>query len=274
MRAIYLWLKSKKILLIIGLVVIFVTIAGGFIFKYLKSNSIPKIIIWAWERPENLLFINDKNIGVAFLAGSIIFKDSKITIKPRLQPLLINREIPMIPVIRIDNLDKNNQLQLSDDQFSEVLEFIIKTCSQNKIAGCQLDFDAKISERDFYKKLIIKVRNGIPKSIPLSITALASWCDINSWLDDLPIDEAIPMFFRLGTDEYLIRNNLVGESFMKAKICQNSIGISIDEPLPPSKYLKNRKIYIFNPHPWTHEDFSNILKEVERKLIKQDKINK
>jgi len=40
------------------------------------------------------------------------------------------------------------------------------------------------------------------------------------------------MFFRLGADEYIIRNNLTGESFMKAATCQKSIGISLDEPRP------------------------------------------
>jgi len=250
----------------LGLVIILIIISGVFSFEYLKSNSQPKIIIWAWERPENLLFIDDKNIAVAFLAGSIIFKDLGVTMKPRLQPLIVNQKTSMIPVIRIDNLNENSQL--SDDQFSKAFDFIIKTCSQNKIAGCQLDFDAKISERNFYKKLIIKVRNEMPKSIPLSITALVSWCDINSWLDDLPIQEAVPMFFRLGIDENLIRHNLVGESFMKAKICQKAVGISVDEPLPKSGYLQNRRIYIFNPKSWTSSDFLNIMKLVEAEVNK------
>ncbi len=265
MRTIYLWLKSKKTLLISGFVIIFVIIFGFFSSEYLKSNSIPKIIIWAWERPENLLFINNKNIGVAFYAGTITFSGSETIFQPRLQPLAINPEVPVISVIRIVNKENS---QLSNDQLLSAVDLIVKICSQQGRSSCQIDFDVKSSEINFYKKLILKTRDGLPKSIPLSITTLTSWCHLGSWVDNLPINEAIPMFYRLGPDEYLIRHDLVGESFMKAKNCQKAIGISTDEPIPQSKYLKNRRIYIFNPHSWTVEDFSDIIKKIKKKLAK------
>jgi len=253
------YFKFKNILLISGLIII-----SFLIFFYINFGKYsPRIFIWAWERPENLLFIDNKNIGVAFHAGIITFSDSETFFRPRLQSLAIDSKISPIAVIRIENREKGSQLKNS--QLSKAADLIVKTCSQNKISGCQIDFDAKSLEINFYKDLILKTRDNLPKSIPLSITALVSWCHFGSWLEDLPIDEAIPMFFRLGIDEYVIRNNLIGESFMKARICQKSIGISIDEPLPKSEYLKNRRIYIFNPDSWTLEDFSNIIKEVEGK---------
>ena len=255
------YLKFKNILLISGLIII-----SFLIFFYINFGKYsPRIFIWAWERPENLLFIDNKNIGVAFYAGIITFSDSEIFFKPRLQLLAIDSEIYKIAVIRIETENKEKGSQLNNSQLSKAVDLIVRTCSQNKISGCQIDFDAKSLEINFYKDLILKTRDNLPKSIPLSITALVSWCHLGSWLEDLPIDEAVPMFFRLGVDEYIIRNNLVGESFMKTAICQKSIGISIDEPLPQSKYLKNRRIYIFNPDSWTLEDFSNIIKEVEGK---------
>ncbi len=251
--------KLKNILLISGLIII-----SLFILFYINFNKYsPKIFIWAWERPENLLFVNSKNIGVAFYAGIITFSDAETFFRPRLQPLAINSKIFPIAVIRIENRESSSQLKNS--QLLKAVDLIVKTCSQNKISGCQIDFDAKSLEINFYKDLILKTRNNLPRSIPLSITALVSWCHFGSWLEDLPIDEVVPMFFRLGIDEYVIRNNLVGESFMKARICQKSIGISVDEPLPQSEYLKNRRIYIFNPDPWALEDFSNIIKKIKEK---------
>lgn len=252
--------KSRfKLILWLIIIVIFPIF---FLYSNLGKYS-PKIFIWAWEKPENLLFIDDKNIGVAFYAGTITFSNSKTFFKPRLQPLAINPKISKIAVIRIKNMEKSDQL--NNNQLSKAVDLIVKTCSRNKISGCQIDFDAKNSEIDFYKELILKTRDNLPKSIALSITALVSWCHLGSWLEDLPIKEAVPMFFRLGIDEHLIRNNLVGQSFMKARICQKSIGISVDEPLPPSQYLKNRKIYIFNPEPWTVNNFSAIIKEIEER---------
>ena len=41
-------------------------------------------------------------------------------------------------------------------------------------------------QRKFYRALLSQVREEIPPSLPLSITALASWCICDNWLDDLP----------------------------------------------------------------------------------------
>jgi hypothetical protein len=257
------YFKFSNLFLALGVIIF----SSVIFFLRLNSNPYsPKIFLWAWERPENLLFLDNKNnvnIGVAFYAGIITFSDSKTFFRPRLQPLAINPKISPIAVIRIENKEYRHQLE--NNQLLEAVDLIVKICSQNKISGCQLDFDAANSEIDFYKKLIWETKNNLPQSMPLSITTLVSWCHSGSWLEDLPIDEAVPMFFRLGLDDYLIRSHFVGESFMKARICQKSIGISLDEPLPQSKYLENRRIYIFNPNSWTLEDFSNIIKEIEER---------
>lgn len=253
--------------LILGLVIISVVL----IFYYLRPHPLPQIIIWAWERPENLLFINNKNIKVAFYAGSINFSDSETIFKPRLQPLAINPDTPVIAVIRIVNNERDNPL--GRKQLSEAVDLIVENCLQEGIGSCQIDFDVKNSEIDFYKELIFETRDNLPKSIPLSITTLVSWCHLGSWLEDLPVEEVVPMFYRLGPDENLIRQDLVGESFMGAEICQRAIGISVDEPLPQTKYLKNRRIYIFNPDPWTSNDFLNIIKKIKAETAKTNKSN-
>jgi len=198
---------------------------------------------------------------VVFYAGVITFSDSRTTFRPRLQPLTIDPKILPIAVVRMNN--KMLGADLSSEQLLTAVNLITKVCSQNRISGCQIDFDARSSEIDFYKKVITKTRASLPRSMPLSITALVSWCHLGSWMENLPIDEAVPMFFRLGLDKNIIRNDLVGESFMNAKICQKSIGIAIDEPLPQSKYLKGRKVYIFNPNSWTVKDFSDIIQKVK-----------
>ena len=233
--------KLSKQLFLLGMILIF-GVAIIFLFKF-KINHEPAITLWAWERPENLLFLKDYNVRVAFLAGTIVFNGTETTLIPRRQPLEVSDETPLIAVIRIEVKNKNGEGlgEISEQQTIQALEFIDQRCSGDRFSGCQIDFDAKVSERDFYKKLLTQARQKIPKTISLSITSLVSWCDINSWLDDLPIEEAVPMFFRMGQDDHVVRYNLVGKSFMKAEICQKSIGVSTDEVSPPSKYLeKNR----------------------------------
>ena len=38
----------------------------------------------------------------------------------------------------------------------------------------------------------------MPDNVPLSMTALASFCVGDRWLQDLPVDEAIPMIYQDG----------------------------------------------------------------------------
>jgi hypothetical protein len=42
------------------------------------------------------------------------------------------------------------------------------------------------------------VRATLPAGRELSMTALASWCDTERWLGTAPVDEVVPMLFRMG----------------------------------------------------------------------------
>lgn len=259
--------------IIILLIFIFLTII--FIFSLIIKNKLEhsfkqspsNIVLWAWERPENLNFLKNTGVGVAFLAGSIEFKNSLIKSTPRLQPLSVDANTPMTAVIRIDNVE-HRDMNFAEHEFTTISEFIVRICSTNiKVTHCQVDFDALESERKFYKNLIADVRKRLPERMQLSITALVSWCHSGSWIDDLPINNAIPMFFQLGVDEYVVRNDMTDASFMQSKMCQKSIGISTNEPLPDIKYLKDRSVYIFNSKSWTLEDYRRIMKSVSGKLL-------
>ncbi len=218
-----------------------------------------KIIIWSWERNEDLTFLN-RNVFVSYYAGSVILKNGRMSISERTQPLKLNSDTKVIPVVRIDNFD--NAEDLTAQRIQSIGDFIIEMCNREQVVGCQIDFDAKTSEKPAYTSLISLVRDKLPKNIPLSITALVSWCDKYSWINDTKIDFAIPMFYRLGPDKNSIRNGYTGQTFMKSSKCANSIGISTDEPLPMRKYIGNRDIYVFNPNSWNEEGFERIIRAI------------
>src|SRR6266480_6761022 len=52
-----------------------------------RSDRMPRVILWAWERPTDLRFINPKETGVAFLARTIRLRSGEVEVRPRLQPL-------------------------------------------------------------------------------------------------------------------------------------------------------------------------------------------
>ncbi len=117
------------------------------------------------------------------------------------------------------------------------------------IASIQIDFDARQSEREFYRQLISDVRRKLPANLTLSITALTSWCTGDDWLTDLPIEDAVPMLFRMGPDRQQVLARVQnGQAFASAP-CRNSYGIATDEPVLHLDATK--RLYVFNPKPWT-----------------------
>lgn len=218
----------------------------------------PKTILWAWERPENLSFIDPAQTGVAFLARTLYLRDSELIVRPRLQPLRIPPGAAVTAVVRIET-DTSKPLEWSQSQRQKTIDAIAELSSLPAIRALQIDFDARQSERKLYRDLLHGVRNRLDASIPLSMTALASWCMYDNWLTELPVDEAVPMLFRMGVDERNVLLYLARHRRFAAKLCQTSVGVSLDEQRP--KLPAHRRIYVFNPKPWSESAVQTMLAE-------------
>jgi hypothetical protein len=222
----------------------------------LKLTGFPSIILWAWERPEDLRFLDSDKFAVAFLAQTLKLKDNEVHVQARRQALKVSPETRLIAVTRIETL-KNNALapDLSKAQSDECAQLILDTLKLKNVAAIQIDFDAKVSERGFYQTLLKKLRNRLPNETPLSMTSLASFCIGDPWIKDLPVNEAIPMAFRMGSDEKLVKKFLADGNDFPVALCRKSIGIATDEPLTIN-FGKSRRIYVFKASPkgWTRAD--------------------
>jgi hypothetical protein len=227
-----------------------------------RMNDLPRVILWAWERPEDLRFINPQEIGVAFLAATITLSDDRVITRPRLQPLALAPETKRIAVARLETEVRRRPL-FSDQQRHRIVAELIKLAQGDNVAAIQIDFDALRSERLFYRALLGDLRTGLPASTRLSITALASWCLGDNWIADLPIDEAVPMLFRMGADHENIQMRLKAGDDFSALVARHSVGISTDEPL--SARFTSRRVYIFNPRPWSAQSVEQITREVQQK---------
>ena len=218
----------------------------------------PDVMLWAWERPEDLRFIDPHEIGVAFLARTIQVTGEKVYVRPRLQPLNIPQGTYLVAVVRLQ-ISRKERPQFSPSLCSKVASAMGEMKNMKGVSAVQIDFDAKASERVFYSEIIHELRKELPAAIALSITALASWCIHDYWLLALPIDEAIPMLFRMGPEGDWVSLFLEeGRDFRP--LCNKSIGISADEH--PPKIPKGRRLYLFNPKPWSEEAFRKVIREV------------
>ena len=214
------------------------------------ENHFPQTILWAWERPEDLEFLDPRQFAVAFLAQTLVLKDNEVEFKPRRQPLKVRPEIKLIAVTRIES---EKTVALSPAQREKLVNLVLRTLDLKNVSALQIDFDATTSQREFYRSLLHELRQQLPDNIPLSMTALASFCVGDRWLQDLPVDEAIPMIYRMGHDDQNIKWFLERGKDFKEPICRRSYGIALDEPLAMT-FDHSRRQYIFNVRAWTEAD--------------------
>jgi hypothetical protein len=206
-------------------------------------------MLWAWERPEDLRFIDPANVGVAYLAGTVTLQENQADWRPRMQPLRIPPGTALMAVVRLESGGEPG------GSASQVAELISGTSRNAGVSALQIDYDARLAERAFYRELVNDVRAGIPRTMPLTITALVSWCASDTWISNLPVDAAVPMFFRMGSEK------LMRQAKLRSALCAGNTGISTDE-LQQVKLA--HRVFLFNPRPWTEGNFQAALHEVNR----------
>ena len=220
------------------------------------ASAVPTRVLWAWEEPEDLHTL-PANVGVAYLAETDILSDH-ITVLPRRQPLSPAPGAPLIAVVRIE----------TRPGFADTPELRAALAARlaayglrRDIQTLQLDFDATQSQQTFYRGLLEALRPQLPRTLPLSITALVSWCGPHSWLHTLPIDEAVPMEFRMGGPRALAFTRTTRPLYaLTEPLCRTSLGLSTDEPWPASVAALNpsTRVYLFAPRPWRPAELTAI----------------
>jgi hypothetical protein len=220
----------------------------------------PQTVVWAWEEPEDLRAV-PASVGVAYLAETVFVGKqahlppgaSTITVVNRHQPLAVTQEAAVMAVVRVIALPGFQDSASIREQTAAAL---VEVAHRPGLRALQIDFDATRSQRAFYAAVLGQLRPFMPAAMPLSITALVSWCTASpgpsDWLVSLPIDEAVPMFFRLGG---AARSGDDKSGYpIRQPLCRSSIGISTDESWPP---LNPRgRVYIFAPRPWTAQQLT------------------
>ena len=199
----------------------------------------PRLVLWAWERPEDFGFLPPQSAGVAFLVRTISWSKGEMSSRPRLQPLHVPAGTPLITVVRLESGGE----PLPDAAAVALEAAKAGQMEGSEIRALQVDFDAKRSEREWYRGMLARLRETLPSNLPLTITALASWCESDGWIANLPLSDAVPMLFRMGSGERFPPGDF------RVGLCRSSVGLSTDE-IPPA-VPRGRRIFVFNPRPWS-----------------------
>ncbi len=217
----------------------------------------PSVFLWAWERPEDLRFLDPSEAGVAFLAGTIVLAGDEVVVKPRFQPLQTAPGTSLIPVVRVET----DEPDLSSSQVRQTADAIEQLTFSDRADAVQIDFDATTSERAFYRDLLLTLDQRRQPRPPLMITALASWCLGDAWIRDLPIVDAIPMLFEMGPDEAAVRVRLGQGRDFSLPVCRQSLGIATYESL--GERPAGRRTYIFHDGPWSRAKARQVIREAK-----------
>jgi hypothetical protein len=244
------------------------------------ANEMPRKIIWAWERPEDLRFLDPKEFGVAFLAQTLFLENDRVTPNQRRQPLEISPGTYLIAVTRIETQkEMGKRPALDGDMADKVAGLIAKTIELADVKGIQVDFDAASSERPFYRSMMNKLAdrtkaadaacdpsdqkvintNHSPLTThhSLTMTSLASWCTGDAWFNDFPVDEAVPMVFQMGADSEKIKTYLRNGNDWREPLCRGSYGISIEEGR--FEGMKDgRRTFYFKNSAWNPGDIDSL----------------
>ncbi len=206
----------------------------------------PARLVWAWERPEALETL-PPDVGIAVVRGFMRLRGGGIAVlRGRRFPLGTAPGRPQpVAVLHIE-VDRTAPLDWTDRLAREVVDAALSIL--RGAAAVQLDMEVRRSQRPALLAVLAGLRAGLAPGTTLSMTALASWCDTETWLADAPVDEVVPMLFRMGPAGARLRARLAAGGDFALPRCRTAVGVSLDSPVavPPG-----RRLYIFNPHPWT-----------------------
>jgi hypothetical protein len=223
-----------------------------------ELRALPPVIFWAWERREDLRGLDPARAGVAYLAATCMLAGDRVRLQPRAQPLFVDPGTPLIAVVRIE-VDRAERSDIAAVSTVALARELADLARRVHAAALQIDFDATESQRSFYLALIADTRRALGDT-PISITALASWCSSESWLDAADIDEAVPMLFRLGVANGAAVKRRGAQARWSSQACMGAVGVSTDEPTPP--LTRGRRTYIFRPRGWTPRDAQDVLAQI------------
>ncbi len=213
--------------------------------------------LWAWDRSEDLRIL-PKDQGVAYFAAQLDVRGDQITTTARRAVLHARPDTPLLPVLHIEAFHPRNPPELGPNAVAHWAGELAKVIVRLHAPSVQIDFEARAGQRLFYHDVLQALRAKLPPNTRLSITALASWCGEPAWLISLPVDEVVPMYFRMGPRERELWRWRMLRAESLPPVCRSAAGIATDEwqnfasqvSAEQLEALKTRDLYVFSPKSW------------------------
>ncbi len=192
----------------------------------------------------------------ALLVESLVLRADGVERGGRSQSLALPAGVRIIPVVHVE-VAADAPDQLTATQLDAILAAVrrhapVATSTQG--AGLlQLDFEAPLRQREAYRALVARIRAALPAHVRLSVTALAHWCTQGDWLDRLPVDEVVPMLYRLGPHAADWQYRFATGAPTLAHRCRGpALGFATNDPPPPALLARAARPYWFDESVWSN----------------------
>ncbi|MBS1993120.1 MAG: DUF3142 domain-containing protein [Cyanobacteria bacterium SZAS LIN-3] len=238
------------------------TALGQFLEPHLMDG--PRVVVWTWQHNDDLSFLNPARTGVAIFVGRLSCRDKSINFERNLCAVKLPEGIYREAAIRVE-LDQPDltQSEALTDQLSDRI-VALGLAGSRRVSAVQIDCDAGLNERQFYARLLHKVRAKLPPGVKLSMTALASWCLDDNWIRaaHLPVDEVVPMLFSMGIGREQVASRLSRRAALSPGTFAGRLapGLSLQEPnsfsLLGARLSHYRRLYLFSSRGWNPRQFA------------------
>jgi hypothetical protein len=149
--------------------------------------DLPPLVLWAWDRNDELSFLDTRDTAVAFLAATLTLRGAGVVLTPRHNPLVLPEGVSRVVVAHVES-DRAEPPVIDGEQLRRFVELLAAVSDEVPHRVLQVDYEAVASQRSFFIDATAALRQRLPDAA-ISVTALASWCLNESWTGRLAADE-------------------------------------------------------------------------------------
>ncbi len=237
--------------------IVFLLLAGCAQQPAQRPSVKPKLVLFAWDRAEDLTFLEPGEAEVVAWMSTLKLRGDGITFHPRRLPLRLPSHLEAQPIVRLES--EGFALPAYDQVIPRLAESSVVDSRRGRVP-LLLDFDARESERDWYRGLLRELAKDSAR--PVGITALASWCLTTPFFapERPTLLTVIPMLYDMGPRQNALYTRLYRQKDL-TPACRGTIGLATDQI--PAWRPPAQTIYLFHHQRWTREAFDEACRKLQ-----------
>src|SRR5580700_113961 len=103
--------------------------------------DLPPLVLWAWDRDDDLRFIDPSDTDVAFLAATLTLRGDGVALTPRHNPLALPQGVSRVAVAHVET-DRDDPPVLNDAQLHRFVEALATIGEEVPHRVLQIDYEA------------------------------------------------------------------------------------------------------------------------------------